>query len=138
MYKITTSNYGFKIAFEGFIKAMEMKAWLAEAEQILSTTANKKFAVLIDMRKLMPLPSDSQVYIQKGQALFRARGMVRSVVILENPIIQMQFKRIAKETGIYDWERYIFTNQLDNWQEVAKNWLLKGIDPDKSEPKLLY
>jgi len=33
--------------------------------------------------------------------------MVRSVVILANTITKLQFKRIAQETGIYQWERYI-------------------------------
>ena len=45
--------------------------------------------------------------MQEGQKLFKNAGMERSVVILSTAMVTMQFKRIAKETGIYEWERYI-------------------------------
>lgn len=57
--------------------------------------------------------------------------MERSVVILESTIITMQFKNIAKETGIYQWERYLDASKVPNFEEVGKKWLINGIDPDK-------
>ncbi|HMV41143.1 MAG TPA: hypothetical protein PK079_09135 [Leptospiraceae bacterium] len=59
------------------------------------------------MRTLKPLPPESQIHMQEGQKLYKEKGMVRSVVILANTITKLQFKRIAQETGIYQWERYI-------------------------------
>jgi hypothetical protein len=43
----------------------------------------------------------------------------------------MQFKRIAKETGIYQWERYIDSNANPTWEQAGVDWLVKGTDPDK-------
>lgn len=57
--------------------------------------------------------------------------MQRSAVVLSNAILTLQFKRIAKETGIYEWERYIDASKNPNWEEIATDWLEKAIDPDK-------
>ena len=57
--------------------------------------------------------------------------MERSVVILDNVITTMQFKRIAQETGIYQWERYIDASSTGNWQKAGEDWIVKGIDMDK-------
>ena len=65
------------------------------------------------------------------QKLFKAKGMQRSVVILSSAAIVMQFKRMAKETGIYEWERYIDASKHPDYEKPAVDWLTKGIDPDK-------
>jgi hypothetical protein len=43
----------------------------------------------------------------------------------------MQFRIIAKKTGIYQWERYIFSSDNPNWEQMGMDWLLHAIDPDK-------
>jgi hypothetical protein len=69
--------------------------------------------------------------MEKGQKLFKQKGMERSVVILNSAAITMQFKRIAKETGIYSWERYINAAQEPNWEKKGLSWIEKAVDPDK-------
>jgi len=54
------------------------------------------------MRTLQPLPADAQTLMRDGQKLYKEKGMVRSVVILDNVITYMQFLRIGKEMGIYE------------------------------------
>ncbi len=130
MYNIQKKNYGYKLTFADFINEDEMAAWLEESKSILQTS-NNSFGVFVDMRALKPLSPDSQEYMQEGQKLFKQKGMVRSVVIMANPIIKMQFTRIAKETGIYEWERYIDVESTPNWEKVAIDWIENGIDPDK-------
>jgi hypothetical protein len=83
------------------------------------------------MRTLKPLQPDVQAILEEGQKLFKQKGMARSVVILANSVLTMQFKRIAKETGIYLWERYIDSNTNPKWEQTGIDWLAKGIDPDK-------
>lgn len=51
--------------------------------------------------------------------------------IVNTSIVKMQFKRIAQETGIYQWERYIDSSTIKDWEEVGIDWLTKSIDPDK-------
>ena len=130
MYKIEKKGYGFKLTFGGSMKADEMKRWVEESKTAL-VGAPKEFGVLIDMRTLQPLLEDAQTHMKEGQKLFKAKGMLRSVVILNSPIVTLQFKRIAKETGIYAWERHIDASAVTDWEKVGIDWISKGIDPDK-------
>ena len=93
-------------------------------------TLPDKFVVFVDMRDMELLPPESRPIMIEGQRYYRANGMQRSVVILKDKITMMQFKGIAKETGIYEWERYIDSNAEPNWKQVAMAWILDNIDPD--------
>ena len=130
MFKIEKADYGVKLTFGGFMKKDEMVQWVAESQKVLSSLPSK-FGVFVDMRDLKPLPPDAELEMQKGQKAFKQKGMERSVVILNNPITTMQFKRIATETGIYQWERYIDASTSGDWEEKGKKWLVGAIDPDK-------
>ena len=130
MYKIEKKDFGYKITFGDMIMAPEMKKWLEETKEILKT-APAKFGMLVDMRTLKPLPEESQPYMQEGQKLYKTKGMERSVVILANAVVTLQFKRIGKETGIYAFERYIDASTVKDWEAVGINWLKFGKDPDK-------
>lgn len=130
MYKIEKMNYGFKLTFGEFINAEEMKQWVNDSEKELETVSGK-FGVFVDMRTLKPLPDEAKTHMESGQKLYKLRGMERSVVILDNAITRMQFKRIGKQTGIYEWERYINAKDDENWEKTGEDWIINKIDPDK-------
>ncbi len=130
MYRIEQTYYGVKLTFGGFIQKEEMAEWVKESKKY-GGSLPVKFGVFVDMRNLKPLPAESQEEMQNGQKWYKGRGMTRSVVILNDAITTMQFKRIAKETGIYEWERYINSAQITNWEDVGTKWLEEGIDPDR-------
>ncbi len=130
MYSIEKKPYGVKLIFGEFIQQPEMAEWVKESEQIIPTLSGG-FGVFVDMRTLKPLPQDSQEEMEKGQKLYKQHGMVRSVVVLDNAVTTMQFKRIAKKTGIYEWERYIDASATPNWEKAGEDWIVKAEDPDK-------
>ncbi len=130
MYKIEKTGYGFKLTFADFINAEEMKKWVEDSKKALLTTSSG-FHIFVNMRTLKPLPADAQQYMQEGQKLYKQKGMTRSAVILASSVTKMQFKRIAQETGIYQWERYIDASSVPAWEKVGVDWLKSGIDPDK-------
>jgi len=130
MYIIEKKDYGYRLLFSGFIEEDEMKEWMNESEKVL-TYQKSKFSTFVDMRELKSLPSESKIVMEKGQKLFREKGMERSVVILNSAITASQFKRIAKSSGIYKWERYINANSDENSEKTGKDWIITGIDPDK-------
>ena len=66
----------------------------------------------------------------EGQKQYKMAGMERSVVIVQNALTRNQFKRLAKESGIYQWERYIDAGSVPNWERVGKDWVSLGKDPD--------
>ncbi len=131
MYSIEKTDYGYHLTFSGQILEFEMAEWVEESKKILEEQKGS-FSVFVDMRRLLPIPTESQVYMQKGQRLYKQKGMERSVVILENPTLTRQFKRIARQTGILMWERYIDASLAGDWEKVALDWILKGIEPEQS------
>ncbi|MFH2056722.1 MAG: hypothetical protein ABIJ61_12245 [bacterium] len=131
MYKIEVRDFGFRLTFGDIISATEMHRWLQESFEALPEQS-RPFAVFVDMRTLVPLDPDAQAIMRDGQRLYQQRGMTRSVVILNNPVTTVQFKRIAHESGIYEWERYIDASSTPDWEERGLDWILRAISPDQS------
>ncbi|BEP28503.1 hypothetical protein [Helicovermis profundi] len=129
MYQIKKENYGFKLVFEGMIHKEEMEKWRDESKKILSS-ASKDFGNVIDLRKMSAIKADTQSVMEEGQKLYKESGMKRSAVVLDSAITTMQFKRIAKTTGIDKFERYIDASTHSNWEELAVKWVKEGIDTD--------
>lgn len=130
MYNIEKKDYGYRLTFADIIQEGEMAKWVEESKKALQV-APSSFGVFVDMRTLKPLPLESQKHMQEGQKLYKEKGMSRSVVILANAVTKIQFKRIAQETGIYQWERYVDEQSNLNWEKVGLDWVKDGIDPDK-------
>jgi hypothetical protein len=130
MYRIERKDYGFRLTFQEFIKSEEMKEWLDESKDVLADVEGE-FGVFVDMRTLKPLSGESQDHMHEGQKLYKMKGMTRSVVIVDSVITKMQFQRIAKETGIYKWERYIDASSILEWEKVGIDWIVNTIDPDE-------
>ena len=129
MHSIEQKSYGYKITLEGIVSVDEMKQWVEESRKALAG-ATKEFGVFVDMRTLKPVGTEAQSAMQEGQKLYKEKGMQRSVVILNSSIMKMQFQRIAKETGIYEWERYVDASSVEDFEKVGLNWLRDAIDPD--------
>jgi hypothetical protein len=129
MYKIERRPSGYILTFAGAIDKKEMLQWVEESRESLKS-APSQFGVIVDMRDLPPLPPESQEAMQEGQKLYKAAGMTRSCVVVKNSVTALQFKRIAKETGIYAWERYLDASEIADWQKTAVAWVKDGIDPD--------
>ncbi|HTY37790.1 MAG TPA: hypothetical protein VMH23_11805 [Bacteroidota bacterium] len=130
MYKIEKKPFGFKLIFADTIEIDEMKRWADESKKSLAGQSGK-FGVLVDMRTLRPLKPEVQAVMVEGQKEFKAKGMQRSAVALANSIIALQFRRLAQDSGIYQWERYIDGSKEGNWEKVAEAWIVNGTDPDK-------
>jgi len=127
MYNIEKKDYGFKLTFSGTVDASEMANWVKDAEKAL-VGQNGSFGVFVDMRELNPLTNEAKAEMEKGQKLFKEKGMQRSVVILNSAILTMQFKKIAQETGIYAWERYIDASNTPDWEAKGVAWIKNGIE----------
>ncbi len=131
MYKNEVKNYGLKITLEGSVSEDEMKAWCEDVKK-LSARCKPEFGVVVDMRNLKPVGKEAQPHLQEGQKFLKGKGMARSAVVLASATQVMQFKRIAKETGIAAWERYINSTATPNWEQVGADWAGKAVDPDKA------
>jgi len=107
----------------------ELREWAADSRAALRDSPDE-FGVLVDMRDLKLLNDDEQRVMRDGQQHYQDAGMVRSSVILDSAILTLQFRRLAQDSGIYDWERDINAETTDDWHQQAVDWLVDGIDPD--------
>lgn len=110
----------------------EMHQWCRESEQALATV-RPPFGVVVDMRTLAPLMPDAQHVMIQGQQLYKGKGMQRSAVVVHNAVTASQFRRLAQESGIYAWERYIDASAVPDWGKTAVDWVKGGIDPDAKQ-----
>jgi hypothetical protein len=130
MHKISKQKYGFELTFGGTIDLNEITKWREESRVAL-VGAPKSFGVLIDMRGLKPgdLHAKAQPVMVEGQGLYRKAGMVRSSVILHSATVTMQFQRLAKQSGIDSYGRYIDSNAHPDWHVKAVAWIENKAEP---------
>jgi hypothetical protein len=89
------------------------------------------FGVFVDMRALGPLAPDARALMVEGRKMYKAKGMQRSAIILDNRATSMQLKRLAQQSGICKWERYIDATKRPDWEEIGVAWVILADDPDK-------
>ena len=68
----------------------------------------------------------------RAQKLYRDAGMTRSAVVVDSLATVLQFRRIARESGIDAWERY-FNAQDPDHEERALAWLRDAADPSRDQ-----
>lgn len=132
MYSINPKKWGIHLTFAGTMDAEEMTEWKEASQSYLADT-DDEFGVFVDMRNLRVLDDEAKEMMMRGQEDYREAGMVRSVVILSSTLLTMQFRSIAKDSGIYEYERYLDATQYDDWNEIQRvglDWVVNGIDPD--------
>ena len=131
MYRIDQRPSGYVLTFSGKIEAAEMQQWKNDSIKVLSGENRPSFGVIIDMKDLQPLSTESKDIMVSGQKLYKTKGMKRSAVILNSPEVTAQFKNLALISGIYSTERYIDASTKTNPADLAIKWVKDGIDPDK-------
>lgn len=130
MYVIERQEVGYKLVFGGSIPPQEMQSWLDDSIMALREPP-PLFGVLIDMRALQPLPLDSRRLMALGQQLYQRRGLRRSAVVVQDISTRQQFIRSAKESGAYQWERYISAEDTPDWEARGWAWVRGEQDPDE-------
>ena len=132
MHRIEETKYGYKLVLEGFLQREEVGQLLvAMKEKIKPREKGQTFPLLLDMRKSNAFPSDAREILKQCLLFCKASGMERNAVILASAIATLQARRIAKETGIDRWARYIDASSRPNdWEKIAVDWLTHGVEPD--------
>ncbi len=131
MYKMEKNGNVFYQTFSDFVSEQEITKWIEESEKALAAVKGQKFYVFADLRKLKPLSPAAGQLMAKGQEMYQKSGLERSVVILADAVTSMQFVRLAKQSGIDAWERYIDASSTPDFKEVGLDWLLNKKEPKK-------
>ncbi len=129
MYEISETKYGLRIVMQGFLGKDELKTMSREAGRVVKKM-KKDFGVLHDMRGMLTLPAEAREIMKLNMESAKQAGMGRSAQILDDAIITLQFKRLAREVEISDTMRQIDAGNVPDCERVAMDWIVKGIDPD--------
>ncbi len=123
------TDYGLYFKFSGIIKLSEITEW---KEWIVTTVADLDdgYAVFVDMREIDIMPAECKAEVEAVQKFCVSHNFSRSVIVLNDPMTAMQFKLIAKKTGVYEHERYVDASTCEDWEKKAMDWLLHAVDPD--------
>lgn len=130
IYKIERARYGIRVTFDGMMEEDTAKEFAKEFMRLLAGI-NGSIGILIDLRKGMPISAGSQAALNECYREVVKKGLIRSANIVSSTVMKMQMMRRAKELGTYDKARYIDSSGNDRCEQVALDWIEKGIDPDK-------
>jgi len=132
MSDVEAVPYGLTFHSKGFATAEDAKAWLEDYRAVLKVLAQKgkPFGQFADLRGYKPRAPEAQAYIAESMKAFKAAGGQRSIVLFDSRLASMQIKRLAKDSGLYEWERYIDTETYPDFEKVVLAWLNEGKDPD--------
>ena len=129
MFKVEKTDFGVRLKISGLIEIEEVKKWKDEMLKALDKVKDP-FNVFGDIQGFKPGSEDVQKIFVEVQKAYKDKGMKKSVVITDSTITKIQLKRTAKESGIYEWERYISSENNPKWEQQALDWITKNIDPD--------
>ena len=130
MYSMERTTYGLFIEVRDTLSKEEAEQWVEDLKAA-TIDINGEFGAFADLRKVLLLSPESKDAVQAGEVHAREHGLVRSVIILSDEVTALQMKGLARLSGIYEWERYIDASSVENWKEVAVNWVVHAIDPDE-------
>ena len=129
MYSIEETDYGFRLVFGGSITKNEIWRCSKDLRDAIDSRG-RSWSLLLDLREMAVLPQESRDAMVKIQRVSPGLGMMRLSVVLDDPVIRIQFQRIGQESGISHMERYMDASSLPNWEQIGLNWVRAGIDPN--------
>ena len=126
----TTSStpFGYRTTITSPFPPAEATAWFADGNRVVGTP--HKFGQLIDLRGQRPTSEETSAIVQAAMQWVRTQGMERSAVVVANALTKMQIVRLAKDVGMYAYERYFDASSEPQWEAKAKAWIEHGTDPD--------
>src|SRR5512139_3896429 len=131
MYRIERKPYGVRLTMAGSMSVEEARGWLEESYTVVPRLGGE-FSVFVELLCLETTSAEVRAVMMEGQRYYRRWGMRRSVVIVSSEKQAMEFRRIALESGIYEWERYVSAEATPDWEEVGLAWIEHGTDPDRT------
>jgi hypothetical protein len=128
VYRIDETDYGYRVTLEGFLQRDDAAALLGETRRRVRPRADG-FALLLDLRGARAFPAEAQEVLKQVILHCRGAGMERNAVLLNSAIAALQTRRLARETGIDRWIRYIDVSSEPEWERAAAGWLERAIEP---------
>lgn len=129
MFTIENTNYGLQVTIVGGLDPSDAESWLQRIERALENV-ERPFGVLVDVREAKLFQQDAQAALKQGMEACAKAGMERATVVLNGAVATLQARRLARETGIASWQRYVDAASDPSWRNKALGWIVHGRDPE--------
>jgi hypothetical protein len=101
----------FLLYADGFFKVPDAEAFIAEYNRQIAKFNPKEYALIVDVRKLMPGGPDVTPYMEKVIKMYVTTPFKRRfMVVMENVITNIQVKRLGQDT-LDDFEYVVSVQQ---------------------------
>jgi len=131
MHRIEQTKYGYRLVIEGFLQRDEVGQMLESMKKAIQPDKGVTFPLLMDLRNSRAFPADARELMKETILFCKRAGMERNAVVLNSAIATLQARRLAKETGIDRWARYIDASSRPDWEKIAVDWLVGAVDPER-------
>lgn len=127
--RLEVTHFGLRSTVWDPLTVQEERSWLAGIKEQVPTLETF-YGQLIDLRgRGVGGLSDPSIVVDAMHYVL-AHGLLRSAVVVADPLIAMHVKRLSWDSGVYEWERYIDASVEPDWERLAVEWIDHGIDPD--------
>lgn len=129
MYTIEKTTYGLRVVMGGVYAENEIKQYIEEKEKLISEI-DGPFSMLVDLRSAIPPEPSDRKLLEESQARMRKGNFERMAIIFTSPVLRMRGQQIAFDSEISPQTRMIDASKVPNWESLALDWVIKGIDPE--------
>ncbi len=128
MYSLRITDFGFLIELRDVVSGIEAAQCFRRVRRTLAVHEGA-FSVIVDARNLVPPEPATVAIMGKIDKLIQAAGMERMAVVFCSPIIKGQSLQEAFTVGTVLSRRHIDAFRVENWEQVARDWVIHGIEP---------
>jgi len=132
MYEIKQTSFGFRLTLSGTITVDEVRLLTIEIEEILKQLKSP-FGIIIDAREMLPVHTEDKSLFHNIEPMTKSAGLQRRAIIFQSPIIKNQATQLSHLSGTDTIERYINASDIENWEQVALDWVVDGIEPTTNQ-----
>lgn len=128
MITVEKTHFGFKMVLQGRVEPGDIEQAGVEIQKAIADHKDG-FSAFVDFRHAGLLSPEVQVLTKQLMEIAKSSGLKRSATILNSALAGLQSKRLATEAGVFSVERYIDASKHPNWEQLALDWVERGIEP---------
>jgi len=128
MYWIMKTDFGLRVSFGGKFDLKEVGKYATELEITLAEL-EPPFSMIADCRSMIAPELAVLAILQECEQMTRNGGLERMAIILSTDAMVHGAEQFSKHTGSAEAERYINAAENDDWEQLALDWVIKGVEP---------
>lgn len=129
MYNFEKQDFGLKLTLSGDLTESEISGMTVELKSLVGLIS-QPFSILVDAREVMTLDQSVFHLLTECQRIVKDAGRQSAAIVIKSPVLKNQGQRITLETGSTEVVRFICSTKHKDWEKVAMDWILRGIEPD--------